>query len=294
MINAMHYLNGQWVSDQELVIPVRDLSVVRGFGVFDYLRTYQNKPFHLDAHVDRFYNSAQMLGLEVPVTKDELKNIVSEGLSKNSYPEKGIRMILTGGVSDDLISPSKPSLIVCFYQFTEPSKDQYAKGVKVITTPHVRHVPEAKSLSYLVAVLAQKQARETGAIEALYVDPNTTQIFEATTSNIFAVKDGVVITPKNDILKGTTRQTVLDLCKDLSIEFSESDVFLKDLPTFSEMFLTAANKEVLPVISVDEQVIGDGKVGEIAKKLEHAYRNQIEKELEIKLASTKNPETSLV
>lgn len=294
MINAMHYLNGNWVNDQGLVIPVRDLSVVRGFGVFDYLRTYQNKPFHLDAHIDRFYNSAQMLELEIPISKDELKNIVSEGLTKNSYPEKGIRMILTGGVSDDLISPSKPSLIVCFYQFAEPSEAQYKNGVKVITTPHVRHIPEAKSLSYLVAVLAQKQAKQIGAVEALYVDPSTTQIFEATTSNIFAVKDGLVITPKDDILKGTTRQIVLDLCKDLGIKFSESDLFLKDLPEYSEMFLTAANKEVLPVISVDEQVIGDGKVGEIAKQLEQAYKKQVEKELEINLKSVTKFETSLV
>lgn len=294
MIEAMHYLNGKWVHDNELVIPVRDLSVIRGFGVFDYLRTYKNKPFRIDAHINRFYNSAEILGLKIPVTKDELKEIVQKGLDVNPFPEKGIRMILTGGVSDDLISPSTPSLIVCFYEFKEPSQDQYVNGVKVITVPHARHIPAAKSLSYLVAVLAQKSAKEVGAIEALYVNSVTTEIYEATTSNIFVVKDGRVLTPKDEILTGTTRNVVIELCKQEKIPVDETPIYLKDLSKFDEAFLTAANKEVLPVTAIDDQTVGDGKVGPISKLLEEKFKQKVVIELGLDKHPIKEAEPSSV
>ncbi|HUD06577.1 MAG TPA: aminotransferase class IV [Candidatus Saccharimonadales bacterium] len=276
----MHYLNGHWVEEKDLVIPVRDLSVIRGFGAFDFLRTYSNYPFKIDEHIDRFYKTSEYLNLKIPCSPDELKAIILKGIELNkAYDDQEIRMILTGGVSQDFITPSNSSLIVTFYQAESLPNEYYEKGVSVETTPHIRHLPEAKSLNYLTAVLARQEAAKSGAFEVVYVDPNSTRIYEATTCNIFVVENGIVKTPKDKILIGTTRQIVLELCKQLNIECQECDIFTKDMSGFDEVFLTAANKEVLPVTKVDDVVVGNGQVGEVSRRLEAAYKQAIQEEI---------------
>lgn len=271
-MNLLHYFNGQWVSEEKLMISVRDLSVVRGFGVFDFLRTYNGIPFHAEAHIDRFYRSAAFLELEVPVEKTELTNIVNEGVKKNSLPETGIRITLTGGVADDpyMITPGEPSLIVTFSGASSPSLGLYEKGGKVITTPYLRQLPEAKTLSYMVAVLAHRQVKKQHAVEAVYV--HNGQIFEGTIANVLVVKDNTVITPKNNVLIGITRNVVLELCDKLGIQHREEDLFVKDLSSYDEMFITGTTKEVMPINQFDETMIGGGKVGPITRKLIAAFQ----------------------
>src|SRR5664279_431200 len=190
-----HYFNGQWVEESKLVIPVRDLSVARGYGAFGSFRTYRGVPFRLEANVKRLYNSAQILEITVPVSEPELLQIVHEGLERNSRGEYAIHMIVTGGVSEDFITPGKPSLIVGFYELQPPTAEQYAQGVKVLTKAYKRDNAAAKSLNYTAAVIARREASEQGAVEVLYVDGETGKLYECTTSNVFAVRDGAVITP---------------------------------------------------------------------------------------------------
>ncbi len=268
-----HYMNGRWTDEEQLVVPVKDLSVARGFGVFDFLQTYDGVPFRLDAHIKRFFNSAGLLGLKPSITPAELEDVVAQGLSMNPKAEYAIRMTLTGGVSEDFITPGTGSLIVAFYDAHYPTQAQYKDGVKVITTLHVRHLPEAKSLNYLAGVIAQRDAREQGAIEALYVNPVNLEIYEGTTTNVFAVKDGIVITPSKDILKGITRQVVFELCTQAGITCREDTLYVPDIKTYDEMFITSSSREVLPVVQVDGQTVGGGKVGAVSKRLRELFHD---------------------
>ncbi|HSX27883.1 MAG TPA: aminotransferase class IV [Candidatus Saccharimonadales bacterium] len=275
-----HYFNGEWVPEEKLLISARDLSVVRGFGVFDFLRTYQGKPFELEAHIDRFYRSAGYLELPIPLDKHELTTIVNEGITRNSLPETGVRLTLTGGVASDAyaITPGKPSLIVSFGPIVSPEPRLYKTGGKVITTPHVRHIPQAKSLNYLVAVLAHREAKKVGAVEAVYMDAHSGRIYEGTIANLFVVQDGVVITPRDDVLIGMTRNVVLDLCKKLDIPSREENLYAKELQHFQEMFITGTTKEVMPIVQFDETTIGDGKVGPVTRRLVEAFGELIGRE----------------
>lgn len=274
-MSLVHYFDGQWVPEEKLLIPVRDLSVVRGFGVFDFLRTYQGKPFHLAEHIARFYRSAAFLGLEVPIDQSQLTQLVEEGVKKNDLPETGVRLTLTGGVANDsyMITPGKPSLIIMFSAASSPDPSIYETGGKVISIPYLRQLPEAKSLNYMLAVLAHREVKKRGAVEAIYV--NDSQIYEGTIANLVVVRNGVVLTPKDNVLIGITRNVVLGLCDKLGIEHHEEDLFVKDLSTYDEMFITGTTKEVMPIIQFDETMIGDGKPGPITKKLIAAFQELI-------------------
>ncbi|MFA5074069.1 MAG: aminotransferase class IV [Nitrospirota bacterium] len=236
-MNHLHYFNSRWVPESELLISARDLSVARGFGIFDFLRTYQKKPFRLKEHIDRFYRSADYLELQIPVSKTELFSIVEKGLSINDLSDAAIRMTLTGGVSPDFMTPANSSLIVGFYPCVNPDPKLYEQGAHIITTPTMRHLPRAKSLSYLTAVLAQRAAKRVGAIEALYVDTLSGNVFEGTTTNIFCVKDGGIITPGKDILLGITRGVVFELCESLQIVLREQGLRLRIFLPATRLFL---------------------------------------------------------
>ena len=269
----LHYFNGEWVPEEKLLLPVKDLSVVRGFGVFDFLRTYHGKPFRLADHIARFYRSAGFLELEVPLNEQELTEVVNEGIEKNGLPETGVRLTLTGGVASDpyAITPGKPSLIVTFGPISSPDPELYRNGGKVITTPYVRQLPQAKSLNYMLAVLAHKEVKRQGAVEAVYVDKSTGRLYEGTIANVMVVKDGTVITPKDDVLIGITRNVVLELCEQLGIPYREENLSMNDLGSYQEMFITGTTKEVMPITQVDDQVVGDGKVGPVTTKLVNAF-----------------------
>ncbi|MBI4226563.1 aminotransferase class IV [Candidatus Roizmanbacteria bacterium] len=266
-----HFLNDQWVTSDDLKISIFDLSVVRGFGCFDFLRTYNNKPFRLKDHIDRFFTSAKLLGLTVPKTKKEIEKIIIAGLNKNGVYEKNIKIILTGGRTEDGITPDgKQELIVIFTQVVEYPKEYYEKGVKLTTIKAERTIPEAKSLDYTAAVLAMMTAKKLGAEEALYIDEKD-RIYEATRCNFFAVIDKKIITPKKGILMGITRKIVIELARKLKISFSERDIYLKEISSFEEAFITASNKQIMPVRLIDKDKVGNGKVGEITKRLIVAF-----------------------
>lgn len=266
-MDFFHYLNGRWVDSQNLKISAFDLSVLRGFGVFDFLRTYHRKPFLLKDHLDRLFNSAKILGIKIPKTKKEIEKIVFEGIKKNPKEELNIRLLVTGGIGLDSVTPGQPSLIVIFTEVVEYPKEYYQKGVKVITYPAERIFPTVKSLNYLSGIVALQKAKKEKAVEAIYIDKNG-RILEGTTSNFFAVINDQLITPKEEILFGITRKVVIDLAKKLKIPVKEENLYLSQIKNFSEAFITASNKEIMPVVRIDENItIGSGQVGKITKKL---------------------------
>ena len=207
-----HYLNNRWIKTEDLKISAFDLSVTRGFGVFDFLRTYNKKPFFLEAHLDRFFNSLSILEMKPLKTKKEIEKIINEGIKKNNFEETSIKIIQTGGATDDGILPNgKYNFIAIFTKATIYPKKYFEKGIALITYPFSRLFPKAKSLNYLAGVLAIKNAKKQKAVEALYVDKE--KIYECVTSNFFAVLGEKIVTPKENILLGITRKVVIDLAK---------------------------------------------------------------------------------
>ena len=269
---SIYYVDGEFVEADKAVLPLSDLAILRGYGVFDYMRTYGGKAFHLEAHVRRLMNSARLIGLECPWDLNEIKEIVKETLARNENPESTVRLLITGGDSADSITPgNNPRLIV----MVKPAKNfpdhWYEEGIKVITTNITRYVPGAKSIDYIRAIISLNTARESGAVESLYVAENK-WVLEGTTSNVFAVIDGQLATPQEEILPGVTRDVVLEITK---------PVFNPQLRTISrdelyqaeEIFLTSSNKEVLPVRQVDEKTIGNGKPGKITREVQELFRD---------------------
>jgi branched-chain amino acid aminotransferase len=250
-----HYIDGEFLPDSDAQIPASDLAVLRGYGVFDYFRTYSGKPFHLEAHLARLQRSAGLIGLDLPYSLEEISQIVLETLRRNAYTESNVRIIVTGGDSDDHIMPRGDSrLVVLVTPFSAPPETWYKEGVKVITQCAERYIPEAKTLNYIPAIVALKKAKAQDAIDAIYVD-RAGRALEGTTTNLFAFLGDVLVTPSDGILCGITREVVLELASDL-YEVQIRDLSAEELLRADEVFITSSNKQICPVRQVDDTIIG--------------------------------------
>ena len=275
------YINGNYVPEDQAVLPVRDLSILRGYGAFDYLRTYGGQPYRLEANLERLRKSCEILELPLIWSDAELTEIIMETLRRNAgtADEFSIRLVVTGGISSSNILPDgKPTLAVLVQPMKEFPAENYEKGVKVISVELHRLFPDAKSTLYTPAILAQKRAKEQGAIEALYKDADG-NVLEATTSNLFAFFGNTLVTPpleEGNILAGVTRMTVLELAQQY-FKVEIRPLSYEELLKADEAFLTSANKEVMPVVQVDEHTIGNGQVGEGSRQLQSLFRERVYK-----------------
>lgn len=269
---GIYYVDGAYVDETAAVLPVTDLAILRGYGVFDFLRTYNGYPFHLRAHAERLRNSAALLGLECPWSVEELSSIVQTTLEKNGYPESNIRLLVTGGDSEDNISPGPhPRLLVMVNPLKPYPEKWYSDGVKIITARLNRYIPGAKSIDYIRAIMTLRDARAAGAIESVYVSPDD-RALEGTTSNLFIVSDGSVITPSDDILPGITRDVLLDILKP-DFEPAVRPLTMQELTGADEVFMSSSTKELVPVVQVDERLIGDRRPGPVTRRIMEIFRN---------------------
>ncbi len=269
---GIYYIDGEFVNETEAVLPVTDLVILRGYGVFDFLRTYNGRPFHLQAHLQRLQNSAALIGLGCPWSLEELNTIVEQTLGKNDYSEANIRLLITGGDSEDSISPGqKPRLLVMVNPVKAFPEIWYSQGIKIITARLNRYIPGAKSIDYIRAILTLRDAQAVDAIESIYVN-QADQVLEGTTSNLFIISHGSIITPSDDVLPGITRDVLLDILKaDFSLEVRP--VSRQELLGADEVFMASSTKEVMPVVQVDDQVIGDQRPGPLSKRVMEVFKN---------------------
>jgi branched-chain amino acid aminotransferase len=261
-----YYVDGRFVSADQAVIPVDDLAVLRGLGVFELMRTFNGRPFALMPHIDRLIASAEQVGLGVPWDRNQLADIVCDTVQRNLPAELNIRVVVTGGSSPDFMTPQgKPRLLVLVTPLPKLPDRWYEKGIKVITVLSERSLPGAKSINYIPATLAMKTAREQSADEAIYTTREG-RVLEGTSSNIFIFKGDRLITPEKGILSGITRSAVLSLAKPL-FEIETRDVSLSEFLAADEVFITGTNKGIVPVVKVDDTIIGDGMPGSRTRKL---------------------------
>ena len=282
------YLNGKFVDEKDAKVSVFDHGLLYGDGVFEGIRAYDGVVFMLKEHIDRLYDSAKSLCIDIPLTKEEMIDVVLETLRVNNLRDAYIRLVVTRGIGDLGLDPRKcgKPTIFCIAIPMPPLLGE--EGIRVITVS-VRRLPvdvlnpAVKSLNYLNSVLAKIQANYAGVDEAFLLDDKGF-VVEGTGDNIFIVKNGVLKTPPvyQSILKGITRDVVIKLAKEEGIEVVEEPLTLHDLYTADELFITGTAAEIVPVFEIDGRVINDKKVGEITKKLREKFK-EIRTKLGIKV-----------
>ncbi|RZK44256.1 MAG: amino acid aminotransferase [Pedobacter sp.] len=256
-------INHQLYLEEDAKISITDLSIQRGFGIFDFLKTVDNRPIFLEDHFSRFYNSAKEMNIELDVDRTKLKLSIDELMEKNNLPNSGLKFILTGGFSSDGYTMSKPNLIITQTAFTV-DPNSFHSGIRLVTYEHQRQLPQIKTIDYLQAIRLQSYVKENKGDDILYF--NNGNILECPRANFFIINDDNIITPKTNILKGITRMKILDM-KIEGYEIVEKDISLKDLETANEAFISSSTKNALPVLSIDGKIIGDGKSGKITERV---------------------------
>lgn len=274
--NAWWNIGGQWVHPDEATISINDMAVLRGYSVFESLRTYNFRPFHLDEHLERLYRSAIMIDMEIPWSSKQIADIVREIITRNTYQNASIRLLVTGGESEDGILPSgNPLLVVMITPLGERDMERFARGSKLITTKLQRISPEAKTANYIAAVRALKEASRRNAADALFVNERE-HVLEATRSNFFIFRGDTLVTPRRGILIGITRNIVLELAQSLYV-VEERPILLEELALADEAFITSSAKEITPVVQIDDLIIGDGKPGPRTYQLEQRFIEMVER-----------------
>lgn len=266
-------VNGKILRPQDASILVSDLSILRGFGVFDFFRTQFNRPFMMEDHLLRIEVSAQGLGLDLPLSKEAIAGQVEELIHLNNFKETGIRIIVTGGYTEDSFTPQRPNLIIKPEAFHSPPANYYDDGVKLILHEFQREYPQFKTINYITAIMQRKRCAEEGALDTLLHFGG--KILEVTRSNFFIIKGEILITPQANILLGITRKTILSLAKDF-YKVEEREISLQELEEADEAFLTGSTKKIMPVVQVENHKIGNGKPGKITRRLMNLF-SEVEK-----------------
>ncbi|MFD2202182.1 aminotransferase class IV [Shivajiella indica] len=255
------FANSQIIESEKAKIHPMDIGLIRGYGIFDFFRTSNYSPVFLNDYLDRFIRSAEKTFLALDFGKEELSQVIHELIEKNDLKNGGIRMFLSGGVSENHFSPTKGSFFIFCEDLDFPSKDKYEKGVKLLALEHIRSIADIKTTNYAFPVWHSKIWKKEGAEDVIY--HMNGQVSESSRSNIFIVKDGKISTPANHILHGITRKRLLELAPQTQIR----NITLKEALNADEVFMTSTTKKVLPVTQIDELKIGNGHPGPITKKL---------------------------
>ena len=275
MSDFVYYVNGEFLPAGAAGLALADLGVVRGYGVFDVLRTYGAAPFGLRQHLERLEQSAARIELALPWSLAQLEEIVHATLARNDHPhDVTVRLIVTGGVSSNFLMPEdNPSLAVILAPVRPYPPELYGAGGRLITVDFARFMPDVKSINYITGVLGQKRARAAGAVEALYRTP-AGMVTECTTSNFFVLRGDQLITPEAEVLQGVTRNIVLDIASDL-FEVVMTPIRYDELGGCDEAFITSTTKEIMPIVQVDDIQIGNGRPGLRTQRLHAAFRHYV-------------------
>ncbi|QDT16344.1 branched-chain-amino-acid transaminase [Alienimonas californiensis] len=287
------FLAGRLVPEAEATVSVFDHGLLYGDGVFEGIRVYGGSVFLHDAHIDRLFESAKAIHLEIPMSPAEVKAAVEQTVEANGVTDGYVRLVVTrgsGALGLDIRKTANPQVIVIAADIALYPKELYQSGLKLITSGTIRNHPAAlparvKSLNYLNNILAKIEGFAAGAGEVLMLN-HVGQVAECTGDNIFVIKRGVIKTPPLDagILAGLTRAAVIQLAKRRGLEVREEAMVRHDIYTADECFLTGSAAEVIAAVSLDGRPIGDGKPGPITNDLLADFRALTRGEIEVDLS----------
>ena len=276
------YVSGTFRREADATVNVLDHGLLYGDGVFEGIRAYNGRVFKLDRHIERLFDSAKALRIEIPATRAGLERIVLDACRENGIVDGYIRVVVTRGIGDLGIDPRScgaPEIIV----IARPAISMYrepARGVTLITSSFRRPPPDTlspsiKSLNYVNNILARMEANDRGADEALMLDVNGF-VAEATADNVFIVTSRGLATPRTATnLNGITRETVLEIAEELGIPYEERPFSLFEVWTASELFVCGTGAEVVPVLSVDGRTIGSGDIGATTRRIVEGYASLV-------------------
>lgn len=274
------YIDGKLYDKEDAKISVYDHGLLYGDGVFEGIRSYAGKVFRLEEHLDRLWESAKAIWLEIPMTKEAMAKAVVDTLAANGITDGYIRLLVTRGVGSLGLDPNKcatPSVVIITDSIALYPEELYQKGLEIITSsvprvPPAALSPRIKSMNYLNNILAKIEAIRSGCVEAMMLN-HKGEVAECTGDNIFLVRKGRIMTPPIDagILEGITRNAVIELARSLGYEVDEVTLTRHDVYVADECFLTGTAAEVIPVVRVDGRWIGDGKPGVVSKRLKEEF-----------------------
>jgi branched-chain amino acid aminotransferase len=275
------YIDGEFLPESEAKISVFDHGLLYGDGVFEGIRFYNGRVFRLEEHLDRLWDSARSICLEIPMTSREMTDALLETIRKNDMREGYIRLLVTRGVGNLGLNPAqckRPSVIIITATIALYPPEVYENGLTVVTCATRRTNPSAlnpavKSLNYLNNVMARIEANLAGADEALMLN-DAGNVAECTADNVFVIKHGQIFTPPitAGALRGITRSVVFDIAAEVGIKISETEITRHDVFIADECFLTGTAAELIPVIKADGRRIGTGKPGPITARMIERFR----------------------
>ena len=275
------YLDGQLVDEADAKVSVFDHGLLYGDGVFEGIRFYNGRVFKLEEHMDRLYDSAKVILLDIPMSKADLTQALLDTVRANGERDGYIRLVITRGVGDLGINPklcAKPSIIIISAKIKMYSEEMYRDGLEIITcatrrTSQAAVPPAVKSLNYLNNIMAKIEAHQAGVPEALMLN-EAGYIAECTADNFFMIKGGTLFTPpvSAGALRGITRGTIMELAEEMGIPIKETELTRYDVFVADECFLTGTGAEMVGVVMVDSRVISDGKPGPITQALLEKFR----------------------
>ena len=264
------FLNGEILPAANATVRITDLALLRGFGIFDIMRTHQGKPFLMDRYLDRFFKSARLVDLEVPYQREFIREVIRNLLEKNQIYEAGIRMVLTGGYTENGYTPSTPNFFILIEKINFPPAENYEQGIKLYLYHHQRELSQIQSINYISPISIRGKIKAANAYDVLYYFND--QVLEVSRSNFFIVRDGKIITPDSNILLGITRASVIEMAKK-HYKVEERVITAAELWQADEAFMTGTTKKVLPVNQVGEKIIGNGSPGPITRHLMELYKD---------------------
>lgn len=276
------YIDGKFVPEEEATVSIFDHGFLYGDGVFEGIRAYNGRVFRLQEHIDRLFDSAKAIDLNPGITKDEMAEIIKETLRKNDLKFAYIRPIISRGKGTMGLDPTKckkPTIVVAAAPTDAMYGDLYDAGITAVTVCVRRNTPDTvppnvKSLNYLNNILGKIEANYKGGDEAIFLD-RTGKLTEGSGDNIYLVKNGVIYTPPTiNNLKGITRMVVLEVAEKLGIKTEICELGLFDLYTADEVIVSGTMAELCPIVKVDGRVIGNGKPGEVCKKILKAFQEE--------------------
>lgn len=277
---AVCWFNGRLVPIAEARVSVFDHGLLYGDGVFEGIRFYRRKPFRLEAHLDRLFDSAAAIDLRLPCTREDLAAAVAETVAAFAGEDGYLRMVITRGEGALGIDPKNcraPSVFVVADKLSMVPPETREKGARVIIAATRRLPPDGldpriKSLNYLNHILARIEANHAGVDEAILLN-GAGRVAEGTADNVFVVRRGRLLTPPpaEGALAGITRETVLDLARAAGIDAVETTLAPYDLYTADECFLTGTGAEIIPVVKADDRPIGTGHPGPVTRLLRERY-----------------------